>query len=1372
MSADLLALGTGDLLLDRFVIDASFQGGMGLLWTATDHQTGRRYAIKTIRPSLAGDEVVAAAFRREADTWIALDHHDHLVQALWVTEDELAPFLVLEYVGGRDLGALLDDRPFSLERALDLAMQIASGMAYAHTRAVPGGVGVIHRDLKPSNLLVTPDDHLRVTDFGLARVFRESVRASGAQAAVAGTLAYMAPEQLHGPEAVDRRADIYAFGLVVHEMLTGANPLLAQTVPDQIRAVLNEVPAPLQGVPDELRALVARCVAKDPDDRPRDFPEVLAQLAGLARGVQHDWHVDPATIEPPSGPNSLVVETPVLRPRRPRAGEPFAIELAVRGDVGPGPVEVAWECTSIAGAEILTPARRDVLRVDVGGRIDLNLRIRVVAAAEGNLRLPASTLRVRGPGGEATHAVAPVEVAVAFAFHLPLVGRDPEMEVLRKAVEEVCAGRGGMVLISGSRGSGRSRMLHECARLTGAADVRSVLSRAEGEAERPLRILNDAARELLAVARGEARSVRAKINAVLGEDAETARFFAEVLLGGMPRDSDAPVVQHWHTLLRKATRIGPLVLLLDDLHRADEAAGRICFEIAARAQEAGLPVLVVATVASGVTNRAAQRRAEAVLEGVRLWERRGASIQTIELDPLDDADVADLVRAVFDQHVFDEEAPWFVPTLLDATSGNPFHLSEILRMLRRGEDRLIVRDEGEWRATAEFTPERLRELVPHQLDAAVRRRLESLPRDSYEVFVLAAMIGEEFDASVLRAALRDDERAERCIAEWESAGLVRFIDKALDRYRFWSAVVPPVAERMQEERDPGERRRMHGRIADGMLAIYRSEDERSRRALGIAHHLWRAGRVEEALPFTLAGCQRLLGLALSSRARQILEMARTAVERAGVDPTLRARFDFLYGIACEDSGAYEQGQKALLQFLDHAREHGGFRRRDIARAYRRLGRIHQAQGAYDDAALAYETSRAMLEDVGDYRTVAFLHCSMGALALDRGDLASAQRAIADALELARERGNEGAIIQALILDGRVALRLRDLARARESFRDAEERARMLGDRRRRSIALQGLARVDLSAGYARPALDRLREAIDLHAVMGDRSGLGEALVLLGDVHRDRGRVDLALHSYRRAGRVFREIGRPEGEGAALLQAGRVLRMRAKTTAAVRDLAQAAEQLTRIKHPGRAQALSELAFALAESGVERPARLALARADRAIPPGTERRTQRVISRALRARLALARQDLRLAAFLADRARRFGARASGHGARIVANRIAAEVAARRGDAKAARRNAETALAFAREGGFLLEAAAAERVLLELDATAGRTSAARTRAHRIASIYAVRNDGGGEAWRLLCAMQRGFAQSEPRLAAGYGRAASRCRRRLEAQGYRAAE
>jgi len=291
-------------------------------------------------------------------------------------------------------------------------------------------------------------------------------------------------------------------------------------------------------------------------------------------------------------------------------------------------------------------------------------------------------------------------------------------------------------------------------------------------------------------------------------------------------------------------------------------------------------------------------------------------------------------------------------------------------------------------------------------------------------------------------------------------------------------------------------------------------------------------------------------------------------------------------------------------------------------------------------------------------------------------------------------------------------------------------------------------------------------------VMGDRAGLGDGLVLLGEVQRARGRSDLALHSYRRAIRVFAEIGRPEGEAEALLQAGRVLRLRAKTTSAVRDLAAAAETFARIGHPGRGRALAELAIALAESGAVRPARLALARADRAIPPGTPRRTQRILSRAVRARLALAEGDLRRAWFLASRARRHAARVSGHAARIVAHRIAAEVALRRGDLPEARRSAETALAFARETGALLEGAAAERVLLEMDARAGRTREAAARAHRIARIYSRQRDSGGEPWRLLRSLERGLRAAEPRRAAGYGRAAARCRARLESQGFRAGE
>lgn len=1365
---DILSLSTGDSLLDRFRINAAHQGGMGLLWTVTDRETGRAYAIKTIRPELAENEAVREAFRRESDIWIDLDHHEHLVQALWVDEVDGAPFLILEHVDGADLGKILESGALSTERALDLAMQCASGLAYAHSRAVSGGVGVVHRDLKPSNLLVSSEDLLKVSDFGLARIYRENTRSAGAETSVAGTLAYMAPEQLHSPEAVDRRADIYAFGLLMYELLSGKNPLLQDAVPEQIRAILNTVPERLSGVPEELATIIARCLEKDADDRPRDFPDVLAHLASLARTLSYDWHLDLDSIEPPRASTALTIEGPMLRPRRPRAGEPFAMELKVRGDVGPGPVELSWTCPPIPGLELLTPNGREVLRVDVGGRIDLDMRIRAVADGESTIQLPRTTLSVEGPVARVRHPVPLREFAVDFAFHLPLVGRDKELAALQHAVDDLIEGDGGLLLIEAERGAGRSRMLHECARLTAAANVRSVLSRAEGEAERPLRLLNDTARELLSISRGEASSVRAMVNEVLGHEPRSARYFAEVLLGGVPLDRDTPVLQHWITLLRAATADGPLVLFLDDLHRADEAVGRVCFEIAARAQEEGLPVLVVATAASGLGNRAARERLEALREGIRLWDRCGAFVRRMELQPLSRSDIEQLVESVFPGHPFAEEAPWFLRTLHEATAGNPFHLSEILRMLRRGDVNWVMQEDGEFRLDPSCTPEDLRELVPAELDAAVRRRLENLDPDSFEVAALAALIGEEFDTDVLRVAVDDDERVEASLVEWERRGIVRPVDGDLDRYRFWSSVVPPVMRRMLDERAPQDRRRLHGRIADALVSVYRDKDRVARRALGIAYHLRRAGRQAESVPFILTGCRRLLSLSLSERARQILEVAAPLMD--AVEGLVRAQFDFLYGIACEDSGAYAKGRIALSDFLRVAEGLEGIRRRDIARAWRRLGRIEQAQGDYEDATNSYDKSRALLVELGDLRSVAFLHTSRADLAMARGRLALAQREASEARRIAEEQGNEGAAIQTLIVEGRIDIRLGRSSDAGAKFRDAEKRSDDLGDRRRRAAALMGLAQVDLTRGYTQQARGLVREAIELHAVMGDRSGLADALLLLGSVYRESGRTDLALQSFRRAQRVFREVGRPEGEGDALLQAGRILRMRTKTTTAVRDLAAAAEKFTRLGLDRRSTALAELAVALAESGANRAALLALARADRAAPQGFERRTQRVLSSALRARLAMGDGDLRKASVYATRARQHSARDAGHGARIVGHRIAAEVAQRAGNSKDARRWAETALAFARESGHTLEAAAAERVLLEIDARAGKRADVDARSHRIAQLYAHRGDVAAEPWRLLESLRRGYETVDARRSAGYARAAARCHARLESLGFRA--
>jgi tetratricopeptide (TPR) repeat protein len=1342
----------GDRLLDRFRIDAVFTGGMGILWACTDAHTGRRYAIKGIKPEDLDRPGFAQSFRREAMTWIALDQHPNLVQALWLIDDnDLGPVLVLEFVDGGDLASRLENGPLPLERGLDLAMQCAAGLQYAHTRRTDFGVGVVHRDLKPSNLLVTADGVLKIADFGLARVLRTSTEAGG-------TPAYMAPEQLVEGARVDGRADVYAFGLVLYEILTGANPLASPDLPTQIQRTLHETPPPLEEVPSELAALVARCVAKDPTARPRDIGEVLAHLARVARTLEYPWHVDLDSIAEPTEPGGLVIGVPVLRPRRQRAGEPFLVEVKIRGDVGPGPVDVEWQVREPEGLQLLTPEGGLRVRVEAGGSVQLTAQVSFVAEDEGSYEIAESRVVARGPAGKTTYPVRPFTAEVAFAFVLPWRGREREEALLQRVIRT----RTGALVVYGDVGTGKTRLLREAARIAAEEDVRVVGSRAHRTGLRPMRVLNELAREILNLASHGRHGVRAAVHELVGDDAPTARYFAQVLTGGAAFEHEAPPAHYWFTLLRAACEREPIVVLLDDLHHADEAAIRIVLDLAARVRAERLPVVIIATFGTGLDPARARPRLDAMRDGCR-----ELGIPQLTLEPLGAADIESLVEAVFPGHGFAEEAPWLVEAILASTGGNPFHVAEILRMLRLGRDGAIERREGEWRLDPGLSPERVRELVPDALEAAVLGRLGQLSAAANEVLDLAGLIGEEFDAAVLRAATGDAAATDAALAELEREEVVAVVAPELDRYRFWSATVPTVVERRL---DPDRRQRLHRAVANGMLETYRGE-ERVRHSLSIAQLLRGAGDGLASLPFTLEGCERLLTLHLPERARRLLANAKPLFDDPAVSAENRAFFEYLYGLACEATGDYDEGLRSLTAFVESSIElpHSP---RSVPRAHVRLGRIHQARGQYDEATFSFNVARELYQEIGDLRRLAFVHLSLAGLALERGAPADASRDLDAAQRLANETGNEGAAILALIQRGNLALRWGRLAEARRVFLEGERRARALDDRRHRADALEGAGRVALAAGYLRQAAAWIGETSELRAAMGDRPGLARAMLHLGDVLRVRGRVDRALHQYRRAQRVFDEIGHPAGVARARYRAGCVLRARGKTAAAVRELAAASETLQRLRHPDRPQVLAELGRALANAGSERTARIALARADRAMPAGAPRRAQRVRSRTLRAALALARDDLDRAQAWARRAARAGSRTTGHGARITAQLCLAETSLRAGDEAAARPAAETALAFARAHGDPLAEAVARQVLAELAARDDRRREAAGHAHLAARAYTGRADVGDAPARLLQALARGLAEVDPHRAAQYGRAARRCYALLEAQGFRVPE
>jgi serine/threonine protein kinase len=254
-------------------------GGMGEVWRARDTKLGRDVALKVLPQALAQDGERLARFEREAQLLAALNH-PHIAAIYGVEDSTAIKALVLELVEGETLQERIARGPLPLADALSIARQIADALEAAHEK------GVIHRDLKPANVKLTAEDAVKVLDFGLAKALdpaasqapsasptlmnSPTLTAAGTQLGVIlGTAAYMAPEQARGG-AVDARADVWAFGVVLYEMLTGEQPFLADTVPDTLARVLTREidPAALPAaVPEPVRSLVMRCLVRQPRNR-------------------------------------------------------------------------------------------------------------------------------------------------------------------------------------------------------------------------------------------------------------------------------------------------------------------------------------------------------------------------------------------------------------------------------------------------------------------------------------------------------------------------------------------------------------------------------------------------------------------------------------------------------------------------------------------------------------------------------------------------------------------------------------------------------------------------------------------------------------------------------------------------------------------------------------------------------------------------------------------------------------------------------------------------------------------------------------------------------------------------------------------------
>jgi TolB-like protein/Tfp pilus assembly protein PilF/predicted Ser/Thr protein kinase len=267
------------------------EGGMGVVFRAHDEQLDRDVALKVLPAATLADESARARLLREARAAAALNH-PNICTIHEVGEADGQAYIAMEYVKGQPLSELVASQPLPVEEVLRYGQQIAGALGHAHQQ------GIVHRDLKSANVVITPEGRAKVLDFGLAkRLSGEELAEATTQSqasltqpgALVGTLPYMAPEQLRGQPA-DARSDVWALGVVLHEMAAGSRPFQGQTGYELSSAILSQPPGPLPArVPVELRAIIERCLVKEPAQRYQRAAEVRAALEAIATGAAERW---------------------------------------------------------------------------------------------------------------------------------------------------------------------------------------------------------------------------------------------------------------------------------------------------------------------------------------------------------------------------------------------------------------------------------------------------------------------------------------------------------------------------------------------------------------------------------------------------------------------------------------------------------------------------------------------------------------------------------------------------------------------------------------------------------------------------------------------------------------------------------------------------------------------------------------------------------------------------------------------------------------------------------------------------------------------------------------------------------------------------
>jgi serine/threonine protein kinase/tetratricopeptide (TPR) repeat protein len=308
-------LKSGSILADRYeIIEELGKGGMGQVYVAEDQRLKRRVAVKVLPADMLSSDESRKRFEREAKAVAALSH-PNILAIHDFGEDRGAPYAVMELLDGGTLREILRESPLPPSAAMDYAKQIASGVAYAHEQ------GIIHRDLKPENIMITQEGRIKILDFGLAKNRFLEEGAQNATVSIAkttepgmimGTLGYMSPEQVRSKD-IDHRSDIFSFGAVFYEMISGRRAFSGESPADTMSAVLKEDPPRLTGktrdLTPALESIIKRCLEKRREERFQSARDVLFALESVSTGDIEFQAADTSGLRDTKGTRAETIST-------------------------------------------------------------------------------------------------------------------------------------------------------------------------------------------------------------------------------------------------------------------------------------------------------------------------------------------------------------------------------------------------------------------------------------------------------------------------------------------------------------------------------------------------------------------------------------------------------------------------------------------------------------------------------------------------------------------------------------------------------------------------------------------------------------------------------------------------------------------------------------------------------------------------------------------------------------------------------------------------------------------------------------------------------------------------------------------------------